>query len=73
MDKVPIVSSEYLDAESVYPKIGVVACQIIGERTDPNGKKVVTVDTRVPWAIYSEDDETKFDVYADQLEGIIRK
>jgi hypothetical protein len=70
VDKVPIVSGEWLNAKTVYPRDGGIACQIIGERLSADNRKILTIDISVPTALETEDGETKFDVYSDQIEAV---
>jgi hypothetical protein len=65
-EKVPIVTTEDLDANSSYPKKGVVACTII-ERSTLGGREVVTVDTDSIWGVESVDGETKFKVLPENI------
>jgi hypothetical protein len=70
VDKVPIVTREWLNADTVYPKDGEIACQIIGERFSADDRKILTIDISVPIALETEDGEIKFDVYSDQVEDV---
>jgi len=66
IEKVPIVTSQYLDANSTYPQAGVIACQVVGRRA-LNGYELVKIDTTTPWLIESTTGEALFDVLAEQL------
>lgn len=57
VEKVPVVTDADLDGESAYPRLGLIACDII-TRDD----RVVRVDTTRPWGIESVDGQTQFDV-----------
>jgi hypothetical protein len=59
IEKVPVISQVELDAQSVYPQPGFIACEILAKNAD-----VVTVDTQRPWGIESTDGQTQFDVSA---------
>jgi len=65
-DKVPIVTEKYLDANSDYPQDGVVACEILKESKDAEGRTIFTVDTS-PWGINTIEGLTKFDILKEQL------
>jgi hypothetical protein len=66
-DKVPIVTEKYLDANSDYPQDGVIACEIIKQWIDENGRKILTVSTEKPWAVDTIDGLTEFDILEEQL------
>jgi hypothetical protein len=68
-EKVPIVSSEDLWTDSEYPRQGSIACTILAREADAEGREVVTIDTKNPWAIEGPDGTTVFEVFAAQLEG----
>ena len=65
--KVPVFTTDDLDAESVYPCPGVIACKIISTGKDLQGRTVVTVDTEKPWSVEDTNDETCFVVLPEQL------
>ncbi len=66
-EKVPVVTSEALSAESDYPRDGIVACEVLLRRAGPDGREVVTVDTERPWGVASKEGTTRFEVFRDQL------
>jgi hypothetical protein len=66
-DKVPIVSLEDLNATSKYPRDGLIACEIIKKWKDEDGRIIFTVTTEKPWAVYTIEDLTEFDVLDEQL------
>ena len=66
-DKVPIGTDKYLDANSEYPQDGIIACDIVSERTDSNGQKIFTINTSKPWGVDTIDGLTQFDVLEEQL------
>ncbi len=70
VDKAPIVSEEWLNANTVYPRDGEIACQIVGERLSADNRKILTIDISVPSALETEDGEIKFDVYSDQNQDV---
>ncbi len=60
-------TADDLDADSVYPQPGLIACEVIGTHQDQQGRTVVTVDTERPWGIEDTEDETRFVVLPEQL------
>ena len=66
-DKVPIVTDKYLDANSDYPQDGIIACEIIKQRQDTNGRVIFTVSTTKPWAVDTIEGLTEFDLLEEQL------
>lgn len=67
LEKVPIVSQEDLRTDTMYPRPGRIACQVIDRRTDALGKEILVVDTAHPWGIESTTGETCFDVRPEQV------
>jgi hypothetical protein len=67
VEKVPIVSAEYLAAASRYPQPGVIACEIAGRTRDAAGREIVLVDTERPWGVESVDGSTRFEVLLASL------
>lgn len=63
-EKGPVVSSELLDAGTPYPRPGYVACT----RREALDGSIVVVDTDVPFGIASTAGQTRFEVWASQLE-----
>src|SRR5262249_11063227 len=57
VEKVPVVTTATLDASSVYPQPGVIACEVVGQASG-----VVRIDTTRPWAVESVEGETRFEV-----------
>jgi len=68
VEKVPIVTAERLDARSLYPRRGVIACQVVGRRTEADGREVVVIDTQQPWGVAATSGETRFAVRPEQLQ-----
>ena len=66
-EKAPVVSDADLDADSIYPQLGVIACEIVSRRTDERGRTVCTIDTDRPWGVAAKTGETQFDVFIDQI------
>jgi hypothetical protein len=67
VEKVPVVTSEDLDASNDYPQPAVIACQILARRHDSRGREVVTIDTQTPWHVEATTGEVRFDVLPEQL------
>jgi hypothetical protein len=70
IDKVPLVTSEGLDADSVYPQPGTLPCQVVAKQQDDAGREVFTIDIEHPWHVETTTGETRFNVRADQLSNI---
>ena len=66
-EKVPVVTRESLDAESMYPRAGVIACVKLTADKSDSDHPVVTVDTREPWDVESIEGEYRFSVFSEQL------
>ena len=59
-EKVPVVTSEDLNASTVYPYQVTLACEIRGQRLSSAGLAAVEVDTSKPWGIESTEGTTRF-------------
>ena len=68
VEKVPVVSLEDLDAESNYPRPGLIACQVLERRAGADGREVVVIDTELPWHVAATTAQTRFEVRPEQLE-----
>jgi hypothetical protein len=66
-EKVPMVSDTHLNADSIYPQRGVIACEIVHRRTDERGRMICTIDTERPWGLAAKTGQTQFDVFSDQI------
>ena len=66
-EKAPVVSDAGLDADSIYPQTGVIACEIVSRRTDERGRTICTIDTDRLWGVAAKTGETQFDVFIDQI------
>lgn len=62
-EKVPVVAERFLDANSAYPRDGIIACEIVREWKDANGKTIFTVDTTKPWTVDTIEGVTQFDLF----------
>ena len=67
VEKVPVISTEPLDAHSRYPRQGVIACRVVERMADAGGRERVVIDTEVPWGVAATSGETRFVVSHDQL------
>lgn len=67
VEKIPVLTVEDLDGNSNYPLDGIVACNITGELEDTDGRKLVSIDTKMPWAIETIQGLTKFDILAEDV------
>ncbi|MDQ2799926.1 MAG: hypothetical protein M3Y13_09815 [Armatimonadota bacterium] len=70
VDKLPMFTSDDLDAKSRYPVPGVIGCQIIRREQDELGREIVIIDTEQPDHIEAIDGETRFAVLPQQLAEI---
>ena len=68
VDKVPVLTSELLDAQSTYPRRGWIACTVVERRVGPDGRPRAVIDTSRPWGLSARTSETTFEVLAVQLE-----
>jgi hypothetical protein len=66
VEKAPVLSAN-LTAQSAYPQDGQIACQLVSRAKDALGRSTVVVDTSSPWGVESEDECSRFEVFADQL------
>ncbi|MDZ4405911.1 hypothetical protein [Prosthecobacter sp.] len=67
VDKLPIFTAADLDAQSSYPQPGVIACEILQEWTDKDGRKRCLIDINRPWGIAAKNGETQFEVFIDHI------
>ena len=67
LDKVPVFTNSFLDAASTYPQTGIVACEILREWTDADGRARCEITTERPWGIEANGGETKFEIFREQL------
>ena len=65
-EKVPIVTTEYFDENSIYPQDGIIGCEII-ERKNVDNREIIKISTELPWGIESKSDETIFEILPNQL------
>lgn len=67
IDKSVIFSELYLDVESLYPQAGVLACEVIKEWIDQNGRNIVTVTTERPYDVATTEALYEIDLLEEQL------
>lgn len=67
VDKVPLFSTEDLDATSLYPQLGTVRCEILTQMKDTQGREVVRLTTARPDGVESTEGLSEFVVFASQL------
>ena len=67
IEKTAIVSGELLDARTTYPRVAVIAGNVVERRRELGGREVVRFDTSRPWAVESVEGETCFDVLPSAL------
>lgn len=67
VEKAPVVTAESLDAESPYPRQGVLACEVVERRLETGGREVVVIDTGRPWQIAATSGQTRFEVRPEDL------
>ena len=66
-DKTAVFSSLNLDVSSDYPQPGVIACEIIKQWQDVNGREIVSVNTERPWGVETLTGVSRFDVLRSQI------
>ena len=66
VEKVPVLTADYLDENSSYPQRGFIGCTILNEK-EIEGNKVFEVDTSQPDGIESTEGIFRFTVAADSL------
>lgn len=64
IEKVPVVTAEDLDADSRYPTIGSVPCEVLERYQDEAGQELVCVSTAGPADIETQEGLSKFTVPA---------
>ena|ERR1700680_5349765 len=67
VEKTVIVSSEHLDAQTIYPQRGVVAGEVIHRSIDAAGREVICINTERPWHVESVEGVTQFEVLPESL------
>jgi hypothetical protein len=67
VEKTAYVSGEILDGETIYPRPGAIACQVVGRSSDGAGREIVVIDMERPWGVESIDGVARFEVVPDAL------
>ena len=67
IDKVPIFTTELLDAASSYPQPGSVPCEVLARWQDTQGRELVRVTIARPVGMESTDGLSEFVVTVAQL------
>ena len=67
VEKTPILSWEDLQADTSYPRLGVIECAIVSRRMDTAGRPLITIDTLQPDGVESTDNQTRFEVLPKSL------
>lgn len=67
VEKTPIVSAEDLDANTAYPREGVIPGEIVHRGPDASGREIIRINTEKPWDIGSVDEVYEFDVLPESL------
>ena len=65
VEKVPVVTAEDLDADSHYPTLGRVPCEVLERYQVETGRELVCVSTAAPAAIETEEGLSRFTVAAN--------
>src|SRR5687767_11078468 len=66
-DKAPVFTKSHLCATSSYPQPGVVACEIVREWTDDDGRARCQITTGRPWSVEAVGGETEFEIFREQI------
>jgi hypothetical protein len=70
IEKVPVVTTEVLDADSDYPKRGSVGCEILKRYQNEKGQELVCISTRKPWYIETTEGASEFTVPARLIQSV---
>lgn len=66
-EKQTYVSSEWLDANSSYPRPGDVRCLVLSREQDEEGRQIAEIDTFQPDSVESLEEVHRFEIFASQL------
>ena len=66
-EKQACVSSEWLDANSSYPRPGDTRCLVLSRGQDEKGRQIAEIDTSQPDSVESLEGVYRFEVFASQL------
>lgn len=67
-EKIPIVTTQYLDVTSKYPQDGFIRCEILRKWIDINGRRIITVSTEKPDFVETVNEVSEFDLLPQQVE-----
>jgi hypothetical protein len=67
IEKTAVVSSDDLDANTVYPQPGVIAAEVVQRSRDATGREIFRIDTVRPFGVESVDGVTQFEVLQESL------
>ena len=67
VEKTAFVTAEILDRQSVYPRPGAIACEVVGRSLDATGREIIVIDTERPWCVESVEGSMRFEVTPDSL------
>jgi len=69
-EKAPVVTTENLNENSIYPTDGFIAYEILREYSDENSRSLITISTERPWDISTVENISVFDVFENKLTEI---
>ena len=67
IEKAPVVSDEWPGPEDKYPMNGIIRCEILERRHDPDGRDLVRVTTEQPDYVETQDGVMEFVVLSSQV------
>ena len=67
IEKVPVLTSESLDADSKYPTLGRVPCEVLRRCQDEGGRELLCVSTARPADIETKEGLSEFTVPASLM------
>ena len=66
-DKCVTFTQEPISEGMAFPQPGVLACELVREWIDEQGRSRCLIDTEKPWDVAARDGETRFEVFKEQL------
>lgn len=70
IEKVPVITTEDLWSNSLYPRPGAIACQVQCEWHTNDGRFLVQINTQLPWHVESIAGDVSFVVLASQVRNL---
>jgi hypothetical protein len=67
VEKIPMVTTAYLDFASHLPRAGFIPCVVVGRKVRDDERPHVLIDTQTPWGVQSTTGRTQFEVLSEQL------